>query len=115
MNLLDEWKERLQLQNWAIYLKENCIPNEMSMADAWGCTSIDEVNKAARIEIVNPACVSERILPFDFEKVLVHELLHIKLELLMKDGSDLHYNYAHQILDELAVALVNAKRSKENE
>lgn len=110
MTLIDEWIERLQLDNWTIRVNENCKPDIMDVKDVWGDTVIDAVNKAARIDIVNPSCVSDRLIPFDFEKVLVHELLHIKFYLLMQDGGQLHYNYAHQILDEMAVALVDAKR-----
>ena len=71
--LLAEWQERLFLQAWRIVLRPKCKPDDMDLRDCWGCTDWTEESKTARIDIVDPECLSEKIIPFDFEKTLVHE------------------------------------------
>jgi len=93
--LLEKWKRKLCLQEWRIKLLTHLRPEEMTIpGTAAGCTEWSEANKTARIEIINPACYGERIVPFNFEKTLIHELLHL-------DVSD---RLMHQIIDDLARA-----------
>ncbi len=109
--LLEEWKERLGLHDWVIVLNDKRKPEEMLEQDVSGCCNWDEVNKAARIDIIDPFYYGRRVIPFNWEKTLVHELLHIKL-CLVSDGYDtLWVRYMHQIIDDLARAFVGAKRS----
>ena len=109
--LLAEWQERLGLTDWRIKLKPKCKPEEMEIENVAGCTAWNESIKTARIEIIEPKYYGDRIVPFDFEKTLVHELLHLKL-CLVSDGVDaFQERYMHQIIDDLARALVSAKRS----
>lgn len=108
--LLKEWQERLFLHSWRIVLRENCKPDDMSMRDVWGCADWTEESKIARIDIVDPECIKERIVEFDFEKTLVHELLHLKFSLLSDNAEDLQARYVHQLIDEMARSLVDAKR-----
>lgn len=111
--LLSEWQERLGLQDWRIKLKPKCRPEDMEIENVAGCTAWSESVKTARIEIIDPEYYGERIVPFDFEKTLVHELLHLKL-CLVSDGVDaFQERYMHQIIDDLARALVAARRAKE--
>lgn len=109
--LLEEWKERLGLHDWRITLNDNCHPDDMSMKNCVGCTDWTEAKKTARIDMLNPVHYGERIVPFDWECTLVHELLHLKLSLLSNDESNLQDRYVHQIIDDLARAFVDAKRS----
>lgn len=76
--LLEKWKRKLCLQEWRIKLLTRLRPEEMAMDDVAGCTEWSESIKTARIEIVDPAYYGDRIVPFDFEKTIVHELLHLK-------------------------------------
>lgn len=109
--LLAEWQERLGLQDWRIRLKPKCRPEEMTLENCAGCTDWSETVKTARIEIMDPAYYGERIVPFDWEKTLVHELLHLKTS-LVSDGVDkLQERVMHQMIDDLARAMVDAKRS----
>lgn len=110
--LLKEWQTRLGLLDWRIKLVDNCKPDEMSMQDVAGCSIWTEAIKTARIEIIDPVYYGERIVAFDYEKTLVHELLHLKLSLVGNVENDLQMRYVHQMIDDLARALVNAKRSK---
>jgi phage shock protein A len=50
------------------------------------------------------------MIPFDFEKTLVHELLHLKFSLLADKVEDMQSRYVHQMIDEMARSLVDAKR-----
>ena len=107
--LLNEWKRRLGLQDWRIKLLPKCKPEDMEIENCAGCTEWCESIKTARIEIIDPDYYGDRIVPFDWEKTLVHELLHIKL-CLVSDGVDkLQERVMHQIIDDLARAFVDAK------
>ena len=108
--LLSEWVNRLGLQEWRIKLCPSCKPDDMTK-NSTGCTVWTEAIKVARIEILDPSFYGERITPFDFEKTLVHELLHIKTSLLSSECDQLQERIAHQLIDDLARAFVDAKRS----
>ena len=107
--LLREWQDRLFLQSWRITLRPKCKPDDMEHG-CWGSTEWVETSKTARIDIVDPDCLTDKIIPFDFEEALVHELLHLKF-CLLSDNSDenMESRYVHQLIDEMARALVNAK------
>ena len=107
--LLKEWIDRLKLNDWVIELQENCSPDDMN--DCCGLTNWQEVNKSAIIKIIDPQYYGERIIPFDAEKTLVHELLHLKTCLISDTENELQERIMHQLIEDLARALVNAKRS----
>ena len=114
--LLDEWKIRLGLYDWHIKLYPKCKPEEMAMEDVAGCSSWEETIKTARIDILNPKYYGNRLIKFDWEKTLVHELLHLKLCLVSDKVDEFQGRYMHQIIDDLARALIDAKRfEKERE
>ena len=106
--LLKEWQERLGLQNWRISLKVNCPVEEIG--ENSGLTEWQEVNQTAMIRICRKEDYGQRVVPFDFEKTLVHELLHLKLCLLTDVDNEFQARYGHMLLDELARAFVDAKR-----
>lgn len=108
--LLDEWKIRLGLFDWHIKLYPKCKPDEMEIEDVAGCVSWQECNKTAKIDILNPKYYGNRVVPFDWEKTLVHELLHLKLCLVSDQVEEFQSRYMHQIIDDLARAMVDAKR-----
>lgn len=112
MTLLKEWQNRLGLQDWHIVLKTNCRPENMAMEDVAGCTTWTESTKCAVIEILDEqffpdGCAAR---PYDFERTLVHELLHCKMSVLSDDDCGVQYRVVHQMIDDLARALVDAKR-----
>lgn len=108
--LMKEWQKRLCLTDWRIGLAINCKPDEMEIDDSSGCVSWQESTKTAYIQIVDPKFYGRRIVPFDFEKTLVHELMHLKMCMLYSEKNELQERIAHQVLDEIARALVDAKR-----
>ena len=109
--LLKEWQHRLGLDNWHIVLEEDVSPNDMELPMVQGETEYDTVNSCAVIRILNEKDYGKRILPFDKEKVLVHELLHIKMWFIYESESDLQSKMVHQLIDDMARSLVDAKRS----
>lgn len=111
--LLAEWQARLGLQDWRIKLHDKCKPEKMMLENAAGCTEWSETVKTARIEIIDPKYYGERMVPFDWEKTLVHELLHLKTCLVSSNVLELQERVMHQMIDDLARALVSAKRSGE--
>jgi hypothetical protein len=108
--LLIEWKERLGLQSWRIKLLTNCRPENMADPEADGCVDYQESSKTARIELIDPIFYGERVIPYDAEKTLVHELMHLKMSLYF-EGDAMLERVSHMILDDLARALVEAKRA----
>lgn len=110
--LLEEWVKRLGLQDWDIHINNNCKPEDMTLEDTVGCSEWSEAIKTARIDILGEEYYGERIRPYDFERTLVHELLHLKTSLISSQVSDLQERYTHQLIDDLARALVSAKRGE---
>lgn len=111
--LLKEWQVRLGLQDWRLTIQPMCKPDEMPYGESAGCTEWNEVLKVGKIYIIDPLHYGERLLPFDAEKTIVHELLHLKLCLVADSENDIQERYMHQIIDDLARAFVDAKRYRE--
>jgi len=109
--LLDEWVERLGLQDWEIHLAWKCEPKEIPLSDAGGCASYNEETKEATIYILDEQYAKCEPFVFDFERNLVHELLHLKTSLVTeKDENGYQARAMHQLVDDLAKAFVKAKR-----
>ena len=107
--LLEKWMQILGLREWTIRLYTGCSSDDTGCSVA--STEWDEVHKAAVIKVINPSQYGERLLPFNFEKTLVHELLHIKFALF--DGyGDFQDRYLHQIIEEFAGILFAFGKTK---
>ena len=112
-SLLNEWQKRLSLQDWTIKLYTECTPDDMSIDDSSGCVHWQESTKTACIQILDPKFYGDRVVPFDLEKTLVHELMHLKMCMLYKKDGSLRERIVHQLIDDLSRALVDAKRAGE--
>lgn len=112
--LMHEWQNRLGLQDWRIKLADHCRPEDMTLQDVSGDVDWTESTKNAKIEMLDEQFYGDRIVPYDYEQILVHELMHLKLSLVSDRVNDLQARYMHQIIDDLARAFVNAKRSGRN-
>lgn len=115
--LLNEWQERLGLQDWAIVLRYNCKFSDLETQDSIGETLWNITIKNATIRIISKEEYgTDRTLPFDFEKTLVHELLHLKFGIIDSMNSTYESKVVdelrHQLIDDLARALVMAKRGE---
>lgn len=105
------WQSKLRLDDWQITFYPEAKSTEFIDPDRHGEVSYNEVIKCATIRIVDENCVNEKDLykPFNFEKTLIHELLHLKLCLFDNNGNDLQSRYVHQIIEELANAFMEEK------
>lgn len=111
-SLLQEWQHRLGLDDWFIDLRTDVSPNDMILKEVEGETEWNEVNKCAVINILNPKDYGTRIIPFDREKTLVHELLHVKFAFLQNNENELQNRLVHQMIEDMAKALIDSKRSR---
>lgn len=109
--LLKEWQRRLGLDSWVIVLYDNVSPMEMNERECSGEVNYDELHQCASILLVDKKYYGKRLKPYDKEKTLVHELLHIKFWFLDKSESLLQNRMVHNLIEEMAFALVDAKRS----
>ena len=110
--LLEEWKERLRMQDWTIVLEDCCDPAHMTTddPDIVGHTEWEEASRTAKVQIISPDLYGKRVTPFDYEQILVHELMHLKTSLITDNGNALQDRITHQLVEDLACALVDAKR-----
>ena len=112
--LYEKWIRILRLQDWEVVLKTNVPPDKMALKDSAGCATFDHVSKRAVIEIADPQRYENGMPDFiiDWEQVLVHEMMHLKLALLddYADEESVQSAVVHQLVDELAKSLVAAYR-----
>ena len=113
--LLDEWKERLGLQEWAISLAINVPIKDLDEND--GNVEYDTSLKVARIKIAVENEDERNWVKYDFEEILIHELLHIKLGLIdlqevRSYEQKLLTDTIHQLVEDLAQALIMATYNK---
>lgn len=114
--LLEEWQKRLGLSDWIIVLRYNCNKENMQIEDTAGETEWANVNRTAVIRILNKEAYGDRVIKFDFERILVHELLHIKFSYLQITNNTyegkIFDEVQHQLIEDIAQALVMAKRGE---
>ena len=110
--LLNYCPRVLGLNDWNTLSKEDRSPNEMILKDVSGETEWEETNKCAVVRIISEKDYGDRILPFNFEKTLIHELLHLKFCLLGESGNDLQDRLVHQLIDDMAKALYQVKAGR---
>lgn len=104
-NLLKYWQNVLKLNDWKIVLIEDCPVNDFILEKTQGETEWDSVNKSAVIRIISEKEYGKRVLPFIKEKVLIHELLHIKFSLLWESNTETQNLILHQLIEDLANTL----------
>jgi len=109
MALLTEWKNRLGLEKWRITALLNCNPSELSENLA-GEAEYQASIRSGSIRILAQK-FHEDEKGYDFEQTLVHELLHLKLGIFWDNSQGITQDLLHQTIEELAIALVDAKRS----
>lgn len=113
--LLKEWQKRLDLSDWVIGLRVDCPICNFNLDNCAGECEYDLVHKCAVIRLIREHEYGDRILPYDKEKTLVHELLHIKFALIDNSGNDIVDRYIHQLIEDMAKSLVRTKRDSKNE
>lgn len=111
--LFEEWVKILQLEEWDIRFHWRVDPKRMKIADCAGDTSYNDVCKQAVIEIADLDLYETDMDGFevDYEQVLVHELMHLKLSILDDTDNELQNKTVHHLVDGLARSLIKAARS----
>lgn len=107
--LADYWVKRLQLDDWDIKFNLNASSNQMQ-ADCVGEARLNEVTKQAAILVLTKENFDNGsyAFEFNFERTLVHELLHLKFCLAESDrDNELLNRVVHQLIEDMARALVD--------
>lgn len=112
--LLNYYQKILGLQDWTIVLEDNCKPEEFILQSVDGECEYNEVLKCAVIRLLDQKYYGKRILAYDKETTLLHELLHIKFAFIDKSGNELQDRLVHQLVNDFAVAIVKVKRNNKN-
>ena len=113
--LFDKWVRVLRLSDWDIRFHWKVHPAEMAQSDSAGCCSYNWVCEQAVIEIADPEKYKMDMpgFTFDYEQVLVHELMHLKLSLVDDPEDNMVNAVVHQLVDELAKSFVAASREND--
>lgn len=112
--LVDQWIDMLELNDWTISVKDDCKACEMELEDSAGCCTYDVVSKWASVQIISKEEYGQRVIPYDKEQILVHELLHCKFGILSHTEDKIVELLVHQLVEDMAKALVKSKRIKES-
>lgn len=107
-NILQKWVDILGLRDWRIKLVYNALPCDMKLDRCDGETEWNECRKIACIRILDEKSYGDFIVGFNFERTLIHELLHLKMSLMGESGNDLQDRLVHQLIDDLARAFCEA-------
>jgi len=106
---LNYWKERLMITNWTVTVIIGAGVNAVSPG------KIDAVHKETVISIsTDDETVYDRLIVYNFEYILIQQLLHCKFALIEEEISESSENYDvfHRCLDEITQALIGEHRSK---
>jgi len=101
--LLKEWQNALGLNDWTIEM-DLLDSKEVGDGTAYQSTEYEESVKAAVIHVAHYEQLEDYVKEsYNFERTLIHELLHIKFSLLDNDNQEcLQSRVLHQIVDELS-------------
>lgn len=110
-DLLNEWQERLHLQDWLIAI---ALVNaeDMELEGTAGECDVQWVNKCGTISILKQEDMpTDMIMKQPQEQTLIHELLHFKFYALEDRSREENYfeMKQHQLLEELSKSLYMAK------
>lgn len=112
---LKYWKDKLFLNDWIISVNLTKEPLESeNHEELWGRNTFDIVDKSSWIEIVIPTeeDLRDSFSKYCAEKVLVHELLHCKMNFMdpPKTFEGKFYDtFDHALLEQTAKSLIMVK------
>lgn len=115
-SIFNKWVRILGLNDWTIEFIPNSNPDDFINEDMQGETCYTEVRKTATIRILDEKYYGDRLIPFDFEYTVIHELLHLKFHFLEDedDDSSLYYRVLHELIDDLSKSFMKVKNLKDN-
>jgi hypothetical protein len=112
--LCGEWVEVLGLTDWRIFVSIKRT-DDMNLSCVDGEVKYTFIVKSAIINVLDHIDYpSEMLFPQDMERILVHELLHLKMDRIFHAKGD-YTEMQHQLLNDMAVALVRVKREKSSQ
>lgn len=103
------WQKMLILTDWKLIVRQNCPIREFQFENVKAETEWSTENKTATIKIIADNEYTDNE-PFEKEKVLIHELLHLKFALLWESNTDLQNALLHQNIEEMARLLFYLKK-----
>ena len=110
--LLKEWQNTLDLNDWTITMDLLDL-EEVGNGKAYQETEYEESVKAAVIHVARYEQLADYNKKlFNFERTLIHELLHIKFCLLDDEENSLQSRVLHQIVDDLSKSFSMTKHKK---
>lgn len=108
---LKYWREKLFLNDWIISVKVGEFP-DMIERGVSGNTEYIYEQRVARIRILSKELCTEDMLKYNAEKILVHELLHLKYNVIANtdtyEGKQLDI-HEHSLLEQMAKTLIMVK------
>jgi hypothetical protein len=109
LELTREWQRRLMLQDWLVKVY---FVRGSEITGKAGRTNFQFSKKQAVIRLTELADSDGWDIPYDVEKTLVHELLHLSVAGTDPDGNrkGLEIDMEEQCVDSLAVAFIAIKR-----
>lgn len=110
--LFEKWRKILHLEAWDIKFQWCVRGRDMNLQDCMGCTSFLHESHQAIVQMLDPVDFDNDLFSYDYEKTLVHELLHLRFSDLENSGDPLRDKLTHQLIDDLARAFICA--SKDN-
>lgn len=108
--LFQKWVKILQLESWDIRFQWCVRERDMHLRDSLGCVDFIHESRQAIIQMLDPVDFDNDLFTYDYEKTLVHELLHLKFASLDSSGDPLRDKLTHQMVDDLAKSFVSAVR-----
>lgn len=106
------WQGQLSLMDWEV---KTLLVSEADLNGKAGTVSWDMETKQAIINLVDPKTITTELdFPYDLEKVIVHELLHLHSAPFdtFKEGSN-KYTALEVMINKVADSLVNLARCSE--
>ncbi|BEU88684.1 hypothetical protein TAMA11512_21480 [Selenomonas sp. TAMA-11512] len=108
--LCKKWKEILKLNEWDIRVDLG-RPDELSEQDREGECFIELAKGEAHICLLDPKIPYNFTFPYDIEKVLVHELLHLSFAFFEPKDDPLRHDLWERLIEQSAKTLVRLQRS----
>lgn len=108
--LFEKWRKMLHLEDWEIRFKWSVRADDLP-ENVCGSTNYVFERKMAVVAMMNEVDYTNELFPYDYEQVLVHELLHLKFAAIDDSENALQNKLVHQLIDDVAKWLVNASRN----
>lgn len=108
--LFRKWVNILHLESWDIRFQWKVRERDMDLKESCGCTGFLHSARQAVVQMVDPVDYDNALFEYDYEKTLIHELLHIKFADLDDTGDPLRDKLTHQMINDLAVAFVTCEK-----